>query len=387
MSDVFLEEQSREYIEITDGSQMSYIVDKYMPNKKVYIKGVSQQIIADIEIIDDTKVSLFIRELPRGYKVRDEVRVYTVVNRYIEIKLKKIVFTPDGKGIFEFSSARIANAARKEPRIKVSTNPDFWAENFRFGKYYIGPFMKEIPICVQVAFDSVRSTLEQNFSGASLDILNDENKKEKEVKAIKKFLQPIYIADCLDEDSYYPIDENYLNYANFLGDSLYTEISYFRKANIKSILVYPIKYLNLIGEKVPVGYIKLTSAEDAISLDIISEIEEKIVNPINDKIRDANVALIKTPQQVNNVSKSGLQVNIKNKEIMDTILSSRNEIALDVRPKAAFRFALQVRIVSILVGSDNDYNVGMKLLGGEQTRGLKQWQKYIDKLLINGEVE
>ncbi len=372
----------RDFVSIQDKEQLGYIMEKYMHGRKFNIKGIPQQISANLDIIpfqEFVRLS-FTDSLPEGFQLKDDLIIYTIARRYIEIFLKKLSFEGNS-GEFEFISARIASALRQEPRIQVEENKDMWVENFRLSKYTINPNITDMPICVRVAFDAVRPLIQDELPGCQVEFFNDKNLKKKEILAVQKLQQILYLKDLQNNSPYEaPSDDKFLNYEQYLGTSFQKEMSELKHQKLKSMLIFPVNYFNFRGITTPVGYFKLSSDIGNIPLDIIETLQ-KYSRLVSDKIRDANVRIVKNPQRVTNISKNGIQIKVFDKDVIDVFLSHRNEVVLEVIPMPTFRLSLFGQVMSILVGSRNEYRIGLQFIGGEERRGLHEWQDYVQRIV------
>lgn len=373
---------NREFSEVTNKDQFSYINDQYIKGKRVCIKGMPQEILAELEILppDDHIHLSFPEPLPQGCIIRNNIIIYAIANRYIEVYLKKYSFERN-HGEFEFIKALIAHNYRLEARLKVE-ELNFLAESFRLSKYSINPTIQNMPICVQLAFDTLRPTILEEIPECSLEVFDDENLKRKEIRAIQKSLKVLYIEDLFKESDFSSLDPAFLNLKEFLGTKFNKEIELLKKDGIKSLLIYPVIYTNLKKEKTAVGYFKITSNSESISTNILTRLSE-FSQTLVDNIRDANIEIINAPQKVVNVSKGGIQIKVKDKDVIDIFQANSDEVVLDVKPKPTFRFTLFAKVANIFVNSDKTYTIGMKVIGGEERRGIDDWNKYVEMIQNN----
>ncbi|HEO64640.1 MAG TPA: DUF1577 domain-containing protein [Spirochaetes bacterium] len=372
----------RNFTEVTEEKQVAYLVEQYLDKKKVYIKGLDQKITAEIEVLYPNPIARlrFSSPLPNGL-LSDEITIFTVTKRYIEITLRKSHCDEIG-GEFELMSAKIAKSFREDPRVSV-LDEDFIAENFRLSKYAINPNIEKVPICVQIAFDTVVPKLMEEFPECTASVL-DTGVFKKDTRVALKQQKPLYIEDVLDEATFSPLNPELVDYRMFLGPKLQQEIEQLKKENIKSFLVYPVVYTNLKDEKASVGYFKMASKSKVIPEAVISRLDE-FSKELNSIIRDANIKIIKDPIPVTNISKKGIQISVQDQTIIDTFHLNRSELVLTVRPLATYRFTLYAKIVNIIQQMDGSYTIGMRLIGGEENRGMSAWQKYFDRFLSRQE--
>ncbi len=378
MSQLAEEEKNRGFAEITEIEKIRYLIQEYLEEKEVFIKGLSREITVDLKLLDDENHIrlVFSRPLSPNVITNDELTVYTIVKRYIEITLKKVSFERT-RGEFNFVKAKIAQDVRNEPRIDVEYS-DFIAENFRLSKYSINSKMETAPIAVQIAFDKFRPDILNEYPEAILAVF-DANEKDRAVKALYKTQKVLYIENTFQENSYSPVESDFLDYGHYLGRKFDQEMKFYKENDIKSLLIFPVIYTNIRGERTTVGYIKLASSTETSLKSHIPNLTG-FAQTITDDIRDANIQIIKDPLPVMNVSKRGLQIKIADREVVDVFLNNREEMVLDIKPKPAFRITLFTRMANMKLESDNNYSIGMKIIGGEERHGISAWDKYLKKL-------
>ncbi|MDH5680456.1 MAG: DUF1577 domain-containing protein, partial [Spirochaetota bacterium] len=338
------------------------------------------QLSADLEIIyPDNNIRLWFKSnIPSLVSTKNDITVYTISNRYIEISLEKKTF--DGNnGIFEFIKAKVASDSRKEQRVNVEHDDRYWVDNFRLSKYYIKPNIKDIPICVQVAVDKLKPVLAEKYPDCELSIYNEANCVDKIILASRKNMKAVYIEDVHRETSMPQGDTGFVDLKESLGSVYDKEIQNMKQKGISSLLIYPVIYTNIQGEKTPVAYFKMS--KNSISPKTLTDFAT-FAQTLNSYIRDANVHIIKTPQKILNASKSGLLIKVANKEIMDIFLSHKNLFVLDIKPRPTYRLTLFAQLVNILVDNKNSFAVGVKLIGGEQFKGLEDWQDFVENRLL-----
>jgi hypothetical protein len=299
------------------------------------------------------------------------------VKRYIEVIVKKIYFE-DNKGDFELVSAKIAHDNRINKRIVV-TDKDFYAENFRLSQYSINPSTMDMPISVKVAFDKIKPDLLEKVPNCEAYIYNGHKEDKLSLAAIKT-KKIIYIENVYKKANFSIHEKGFLNCSEYFGDTLDKEINNLILNNICSLLIYPVIFVNIKGEGVPVGYFKVTSTEADINKDILFYLDTFAVDIVN-YIRDANVTIIKERQEVVNVSRKGVQLLVKDLDVLDTFTANREEIVFDIRPRPTFRITLFAKMVNLNKVSDKNYLIGLKVIGGAKRHGIGAWDSYIIRLI------
>ncbi len=374
-------DSNREFTNVTDKEQLIYLVDHYLVGRNIYVKGLSKEFLADLKtLFPEPSIRLFFfKGLPSDYSVIDKITIYAVVKRYIELTVKKIYFEKN-KGDFELISAKIAHNNRLDQRIPVS-GEEFYAENFRLSQYSLNPNTMDIPISVKVAFDKIKPSLLKDIPECESHIFGEE-KEEKLIEATKKTQKVVYIENVYDKNSFLLEEEGFLNCKKHFGDTLDKEISDLIANNINSLLIYPVIFVNIKGEGVPVGYFKITSSEPNVNRSIISRLYLSAIDIVN-YIRDANVTIIKEKQEVMNVSRKGVQLLIKDLNTLDIFIANREDIVFDIRPKPTFRLTLFGKMVNVIKTPNNNHLIGLKIIGGEKRHGMGAWESFLSRFLAS----
>lgn len=367
---------NRDFSTVSDKTAISYLIKEYLNNKEVFIKNdLGKKISADLEFDESKKiVKLKFPHLPPLGLIKDNISIFVIEKRYIEVRLKKGSFS-SRKGEFSLIDAKIALKIRNVPRINVLYD-NISANNLRLSKYTIEPGITKAPICCQVAFDSIKEEIVKEFPDIKFGIIS-EKIENKAILASMLKKEILYIINTKDETAYRGMGK-YLDYRELLGNRFEREQTKLIESRISSLLVYPVIYTNTKGETVSVGYLYLDSKTSGIPRNVIPQLK-KYADEIIEHIRDANINIIQEKQSVINVSKGGIQIELNNPETIEILKSHGNEVVFEVHADR-LTFILYGKIVHIFLDHEKSYIIGLQLLGGEKKRGIDFWEKFIDKL-------
>ncbi len=368
-------EKPRDFVEVRGKNKLIYLLDQYLDKRKVFIKGLPREHSASLSLIEPHNIIklTFHQQLPDNYALPYEITVYTISRRYIEMTLKTLTFE-NNQGEFKFVKADIAQQIRQERRYSVEKE-NCLVENFKLSKYSITARMKTVPIAVQVSFDKFKEDVSSDISECSI-LTYETNLADKLVKASKKTRKIVYIHNIFEQVSSKHANTDFLDLKDFLGLTFNQEIKLLKKENIKSIMIYPIIYTNIIGEKIAVGYFRIASGSQPIPQVIINKLSQ-YAKAITDDIRDSTIQIVSPALKVVNVSKRGLQVLAQDKDVVDAFIETREEMLFEVKSDNLSVITLLAKTASISLCSDNVYNLGIQLIDGEINEGLEDWDQYI----------
>jgi len=268
------------------------------------------------EILDDKSVMLV---TDVGYEpTNDRIIIYGLLDRYVEIDLD--VEEVLGPGYFKCRvvSARKAKKGRRDLRFKVS--PDkVVATNFKLSKHTIELSSFRIPTSIKVILDQFESQISGKADLVKVDILET---KDPVFSAIRKTGNTLYIEDSGNPESLMPMNEEFLDIKEVLGE----ETERYRKRMVergyKSIIISPVLYITEDERSIPFAFIQMVSKSDILTLDKVLEVKDLSFKLV-DMIRDANTMLVSTHQQIIDISKGGVKIRITDENLKKYLVKTK----------------------------------------------------------------
>ncbi len=164
-----------------------------------------------------------------------------------------------------------------------------------------------------------------------------------------------------------------------LGSRFYRELELLTTKRIRSLLLIPVLYSNLLNEKQLIGCFRVTSASKPIPITLIPK-AFNFADLFVKTLKQINIQKIKSAQKVTNISRTGFQIHIKNENLARQFAVNPEEIVLDLTPNPLFRFRFFGKAMNMFTESDGGFNVGMRILGCDnKTAELSDWYDYIHK--------
>jgi hypothetical protein len=124
----------------------------------------------------------------------------------------------------------------------------------------------------------------------------------------------------------------------------------------------------------------MTSPDKPIHNEMIPRLYQ-LSNTICDSIKKQNTVKINIDQRVNNISKTGIQLQVDNEELAKYISDNPEEIVFDLFPDHRMKFTIKGRIMNMLSSEKNGFKVGVQILPGKGKNDLVKWQQFIDKYI------
>ena len=244
---------------------------------------------------------------------------YGLLQKYFEIEFD--VLERRGPGYFEcaIKSGRNATTGRADIRFKVNSD-DVIATNFRVSKHTIDVSMFTIPTSIKVILDQFETQNRSLSDYFAVGVFADNH--DPLIMDIHKTGRTLFISDLGDEDSFVPMNDDFIDPREILAHEFPRYIAKMKEKGYLSILIMPILYVTDSEQSVPFGFISMYTKEKALSFEDILEMKDKTFKLV-DRVRDANTAFIEAKQQIVDISRSGIRLKIDNMQIKQSLLKAR----------------------------------------------------------------
>lgn len=303
-------ENNRDLDVFTDQEKINYMLEKYLNEAVMYIQGFDPPYkvkIASYTAPDSLLVNLGEYRPETG----QNIVLFRILGRYMHITCTVAQQMEDEElFLLKVQSAAIAKKNRSSLRIPVTKN-DVFISNIRTSKHTIDATLYSIPTSVKVNFSSVELTLKAAADYVKIDVFKDRGSILYEIQQTGK---PLLVKDCSDPASYEPIDDTYVDYAEFLDDEITKKIQEYRNNKIKSEAIVPIIYYTHDNSPISLGYIQMQSNSDPFDETKIEELKQTALQMV-ERIRDSNTVMIQERQSIVNLSRGGLKVMIDHEDL------------------------------------------------------------------------
>jgi len=278
---------------------VDFLKNKY--DRKLHIKFSLDKREAKINeyLEDDTLLVVTDPE----YEGESTMVLYGLMEKYFEIDLK--VEEKRGPGYFLCSIIGLKKAmtGRRDLRFKM-TPEKVVATNFKISKHTIDISDFKIPTTIKVVIDQFQN---QHIKLSDIVRIDVFQTGDPIYDAIKKTGKTLYIEDAGNRDTYTPLNENFINTPEILGDSF----TQYAKRNVekgyKSIIISPIIYITEMEQSIPFAYFEVISKSAPMTMEQVLEIKELSFKLV-DRIRDANTLFIPQHQQIVDISLGGAKL-------------------------------------------------------------------------------
>ncbi len=345
----------RKISSINEPEKIEYIFKEYIGKRPLFIKG-NPGVQVDILTTPTQHDSHIVFKPQTAYEFTDKFTLYVTLKRHMEVKCSLI---REGEKSTEalVESIDLAAQPRSGKRVDVR-NQSVYGHHFLLSNNKIDINPMSYSISSQVIFHDFEKKMAVDFPGIKIYDL-DPSSARAEKKIVKKFQKGFIwnvagAADGLDNDDLIPLNEG-------LGSEYDTVLDELRADGAQSWLVRPIFYLNLSGERFPVGYFSIRSNSEILNESLyesLGEWETKII----ERIMDANTVLINEKEEIWNISEHGVLMKVTNEELKEYIMQ-RREFTFDLlfRYQAGLRF--HAMVTHVLQTTDGHLLVGVAFNG------------------------
>ncbi len=350
----------RELEIIYEPEKIQHLIQKYLANQRMFLKGFDPPYAVKIAGASDLNV-LSVDMGEYEPEKDQELVLFRILGRYMHLKCTVMAHTGQSS-LYTMSvqSAAIARKDREALRIPIQ-NDEAYITNIRTSKHTIDATLFNIPTSVKVGF----STFEQQLRAARIaDTIKIDvyGKRGTVLDQIRKTGRALLLTNSEDPAAYQtPPGTEYLNYAEFLDDELNDTITRYRREKIKSEIIVPINYVTHDMTSIPLGYIQLQSKGahfDAVKLKEVEGMAKQMV----DRIRDSNTVVIQERQDILNLSRGGLRVMITHEQLKD-YLGRQQGFTFDLIFKMQAPITLHALIRASYFMPSGDLILGLQISG------------------------
>jgi hypothetical protein len=298
--ETYKQRKHRNFEEIkTRHDVVDFLRNKY--DRKLHIKYSLDKREAKInEYLDDD--TLLVVTDPE-FEGEDTIVLYGLMEKYFEIDLK--VEEKRGPGYFLCSIIGLKKAMTGRRDLRFRMTPEkVVATNFKISKHTIDISDFKIPTTIKVVIDQFQNQYIKLSDIVRIDVFQTG---DPIYDAIKKTGKTLYIEDVANRETYAPLNDNFVDTPQILGDSF----AQYAKKNVekgyKSIIISPIIYITEMEQSIPFAYFEVISKNAPMEMEQVLEVKELSFKLV-DRIRDANTLFIPQHQQVVDISLGGAKL-------------------------------------------------------------------------------
>ncbi len=380
-----VKETDREYQRITDVEKISYILNEYMGQRPVFLKHTTPRVQVNITEREGNLLKL---TFPVDFDVpKTTFTLYVNFNKQLEFDALVDDFVQDHVVKVTISEVRIATGARTERRFRTPEDVVV-TDHFLISKNRIDLNPFSYAVSNRVIFHEYERQLAVKFGDIKIKDL-DPTDRSLETLLIKKHKQGAIISDTnvLEEYANTHGELNLANLQQIWKEEVQKQMKLYKEKGIKSVLLRPINYTNLKGEKFPIGYFFYKSTEKNFTAEDYHALDET-ADEIIERIKDANTVQVNIRQKALNVSTGGICILVDDPEFQKYVLN-RDDMTFNVvfKMQSPIRLYAQVRHI---------YQLGKTLYVGLAFEGTvhsesgvgskKRLQENINYLLKQGSV-
>lgn len=302
--------RKREFQSVSRPEGIERILSNYVNFNELYEKNSMEKIpVIFISRLNDTTLLLNFNNKIES----DELKIYTIGNRYMEFDLQMIKKVESHNGnnyIMRINKCKIANDKRRSERFDSSD----WNLHVN---HITAMNVQEDPIDIinsvkfQVFFQNCVKDLDE-YDLKKTFLKNDENLSVEMRYAIET-KGSLYIDDFNKRGNIINFDADSFAKNPDMSDQLEKRFIELQK-QYKSLFIKPIEYRAIDNKLFPIGYIMIATKERILGTEDIQKIES-VVEETSQKIRNANYKTHESKGNVLNISACGALVEISDIEL------------------------------------------------------------------------
>ena len=362
-----IERKKRKLDEVQGKAKWHQIITKFLLHKEMTVKNSStlEGVFVKNVSQDGSKILVRCGEFS-DIKKGDKLLLFKVLARYIQMNCVVLDKREGNQLILSVDKMEIAQKDRSEDRMQPAPGM-VWITNVRTSKTTIDANLFNIPASVKVNFADYESKLRSRLDYIKVDVFNTIDDKFGLVRRTQKAL---FIEDTQNPESYKALNEEFLDYAEELGDNLRTEMNRYRDQKIVSEIIVPVLYLNPSEETIPIGYVHVQGRSAPLGLDKVLELKT-LTFEMMDRIRESNTTINTGRFDVLDISGNGLKIKIDDHELADA-LSKYPGFSFDIFFKMQSPMTAYGLIRSLSRDADNNLYLGVMLEGHSARPGEKE---------------
>lgn len=350
----------RELEIIYEPEKVRHLIQKYLANQRMFLKGFDPPYAVKIAGASDLNVlSVDFGEYEPD--TDQNLVLFRILGRYMHLQCTVIGHTGQSSlYTVAVKSAAIARKDRTALRLPIGRD-DAYITNIRTSKHTIDATLFNIPTSVKVGFATFEQQLRAQRIGDVIKI-DVYGKRGTVLDDVRKTGKPLLVTNTEDPAAYRPpADSGLLNYAEILDDGLNEQITAYRREKVKSDLIVPINYLTHDMTSIPLGYIRVQSKSGYFDAEKVKELEA-MAQTMVERIRDSNTVVIQERQEILNLSRGGLRVTIHHDQLKD-YLGRQQGFTFDLIFKMQAPITLHALIRASYFLPNGDMILGLQISG------------------------
>ena len=371
----YQERRSRSFRQILEPDKKDYFIRRYALGQEYYLKhSYTYKIAKFLEYKGKARLITRIDE-----NLVDHAILYKVFKKYVEISCTVVRRIQNNQYELEVKAIKLASVDREFSRKAILEEGSVSVSNIRITRNIINASLFHIPTVVKVHFHSYEDRLREMKLADEVYIRIFDRRDDK-LEQVRKTSKIMYLRDTQDSNSYTSGNhEQFLDCSRVLNENVEKQMNSYRKSGIISEVIVPIIYKDYSGNNIPLGYFHLITRTKNIEGDTISQLKTMGVEIVQ-RIRDSNTIFIDKKENINNISKKGLQLKIEDEETKNYLVH-QNGFSFDIIFRIQQPITVFAEIVYTAEIKDGPLIVGTEIYGGSSRRNdMKRYKDLLERL-------
>lgn len=360
----------REWAPMEESLNIQDLYKQMMNAEGLYLKGYDTQIKLRFKGERPDGSHIFEMEAIPDFPT-ERFTVYTTPSFQVEVDYQ-ILSKKDNLLLGKLIEKRQSFAVRQDPRNE-KVYGSVLASNFLVAKTDID-FSKLTGVSSQVILTDIHRNLLKDYPQSKVVFISSSEMND-EVELMQLYKKPLYLINTQVMESA-PLPDVYDPKETFEEDFLLDDkIAEYKRKKMSSFLYYPIfikmndlhffAYLSLEYEKSPVPI-------------AVFELFKEVEITFQERIMDSNTHILDLKQNVLNVSKGGVAIEVRDPEIIKSLMIKPSmTIDINFKMQAPIRMAMELRHMEEI---HDFYVVGTRIIGlsGGDKRGKEIYESLIE---------
>ncbi|MCE9499417.1 MAG: DUF1577 domain-containing protein [Leptospira sp.] len=326
----------------------------------------------DLEVVTDPEKRVFI--LKPVHKESKKITFYKILAKYIHIECTILEERPQGNYLLEINSLVIAKGDRDDSRIRPPEGT-VWITNVKTSKTDIDAGLNNIPTFIKVNFSEYQNKLRHTSDYIKVDVFQSS---EDHLNLVRTTGRTLYIEDTQNPESYKAISDDFIDYAEELGDDLKTMMTRFKNKKIVSEMIVPVIYISHDEIGIPIGYIHMQSKSTKFDMGKVMEVKTLAFEMV-DRIRESNTMVNSGRFPVLDLSTGGIRVRIDDPQLVNE-LPRHPGFTFDLFFKMQSPLTVYGLIRSVTKDKENGLYMGIAIAGNSSRQGERK--RFLENLNI-----
>lgn len=301
---------------ITEKEKKVLIIAKYLLKQDLLVKDLPDKTVKLKEYSKDGGRIIIVGDEDIKLNVGESLSLSKLLARYVQLDCTVLKLRPFHHFELEINELYVAKRERIDKRI-IPPKGHVWVTNIRTSRTSLNTDnYSTIPTYVKINFSDYEKKLKAKFELLKIDVFHPG--LHEKFYVVKNTSKTLYIEHTQKEESYYALDENFIDYHEEMVHDVKKAMQEYKQQKIVSEVVMPVIYLSPNHETSTIGYVHIQSKTKPITYDQLMETKALTFEMI-DRIRESNTLINTHRFPILDMSAGGVRVLISDPELIELL--------------------------------------------------------------------